>query len=71
METKKRKYVKPKLTVAEWDFNEAVCQDAIAHCSKTMCIDVNQGQWDAHYTEFVDEESSITWQNWRPSSSNR
>lgn len=31
METKKKKYVKPKLTVAEWDFNEAVCQ------SQTFC----------------------------------
>lgn len=28
-EEKKKVYVKPTITVAEWDFNEAVCNDDI------------------------------------------
>ena len=46
METKKRKYVKPKLTVAEWDFNEAVCQQ--------------QGIYNNSYCPIIDEEEQRT-----------
>lgn len=45
METKKKKYVKPKLTVAEWDFNEAVCQQQTITNS---------------YCPFIDEEEQRT-----------
>ena len=37
----KRKYVKPEIRVAEWDFNESVCQ-TVYTCSN--CIRVNDGQ---------------------------
>ena len=40
MKEKKKVYVKPTITVAEWDFNEAVCQ-TIYKCSN--CIRVNEG----------------------------
>lgn len=43
MEKKKRKYVKPKLTVAEWDFNEAVCQNSVALLSG-RCITSEDGR---------------------------
>ena len=46
METKKRKYVKPKLTVAEWDFNEAVCQQ--------------QGIYNNSYCPIIDEPEGFT-----------
>lgn len=46
METKKRKYVKPKLTVAEWDFNEAVCQQ--------------QGIYNNSYCPIIDEPDAST-----------
>ena len=51
MEKEKRKYVKPKLVVAEWDFNEAVCQSPYVNS----------------YCPIIDEEeqrtSSVTIQN--------
>lgn len=40
-EEKKKVYVKPAITVAEWDFNEAMCQTTIYNCSN--CIRVNEG----------------------------
>lgn len=43
METKKRKYVKPKLTVAEWDFNEAVCDQQVAIYSYCPTIGGDSG----------------------------
>lgn len=46
METKKKKYVKPKLTVAEWDFNEAVCQQ--------------QGIYNNSYCPIIDEPEQTT-----------
>ena len=42
METKKRKYVKPKLTVAEWDFNEAVCQQQTR--TNSYCPFINEDE---------------------------
>lgn len=63
MENEKKKYLKPLLKVAEWDFNEAVCQDFVSHTSKTICIDVPQGQFDPHYTEIITDETR--WEDWR------
>lgn len=64
MKTKKRKYVKPKLTVAEWDFNEAVCEGSVY--VQSPCIHVigdsagethidHRGTWSA---------DRITWNEW-------
>ena len=54
METKKRKYVKPKLTVAEWDFNEAVCQDNTMLLSK--CVISESGTLNRYVTVENDAE---------------
>ena len=58
METKKRKYVKPKLTVAEWDFNEAVCQDGIMVVSN--CITSEKGEATQYHVN-ADSRDEITW----------
>ena len=58
METKKKKYVKPKLTVAEWDFNEAVCQDNTMVLS--VCIKSEFGSELQRHINVVDSPE------WRP-----
>lgn len=68
METKKRKYVKPKLTVAEWDFNEAVCQ------SQTFCISecVTSETGTIHRYVNVNESNwnGIHWQDYNETNNN-
>lgn len=64
METKKKKYVKPKLTVAEWDFNDAVCEGSVY--VQSPCIKV-VGDRDGsthigHRGTWTDDE--IIWNNW-------
>lgn len=64
METKKRKYVKPKLTVAEWDFNEAVCEESVYVQSPCIhVIDDTEGQnhLDHRRTWSADQ---IEWNSW-------
>lgn len=66
MKEKKKVYVKPTITVAEWDFNEAVCDDWIMQLSDTRCIKVDPGTYDAHYSiETTDNPNQ--WQDWPPS----
>ena len=43
MEKEKKKYVKPLMRVAEWDFNEAVCTDQTLWRSYCLNID-NSGR---------------------------
>lgn len=63
METKKRKYVKPKLTVAEWDFNEAVCQDNTMLLS--LCLKTEQGDVVSRHSNLDDPNwnGSIDWKS--------
>lgn len=69
MEKEKKKYVKPLLRVAEWDFNEAVCQDWVTqHSAGTICIDVKGGTFDSHYTEIID--NAERWHTWTPTNQN-
>lgn len=71
MEKEKKKYVKPLLRVAEWDFNEAVCDDGIMVISTCLNVRVTgNGGIDAidnrgEYT--TGDENS--WSKW-PSSNN-
>ncbi len=47
MKKQKRTYLKPTLKVAEWDFNEAVCQSQVSQCSlKDVCITIREA--DSH-----------------------
>lgn len=67
----KKKYVKPEMRVAEWDFNEAVC-DSVMVMSK--CINVTLPT-DGSGVQAVDirgdytEGSDLNWSKW-PSSNN-
>ena len=68
METKKRKYVKPKLTVAEWDFNEAICEQQVTIYSNCLNVHIPEnGGIDAidNRGEYVagDENSWNKWPN--------
>lgn len=58
METKKKKYVKPKLTVAEWDFNEAICRDDIMLLS--ICMSSEKGAAPVHHVN-EDRMDDISW----------
>lgn len=64
METKKKKYVKPKLTVAEWNFNEAVCEGSVYVQSPCITVigDENGATHIDHRGTWRDGE--ITWNNW-------
>ena len=55
---RKRKYIKPEMRVAEWDFNEAVCQ-TVYICSN--CIRVNDGQSKRVRLNVFDGD--ITWKS--------
>ena len=61
MEKEKKKYVKPLMRVAEWDFNEAVCSDQTIWRSFCPHIDGpndSQTRHDHIYTN----DSSIEWE---------
>lgn len=40
MKSVKKKYMKPSIKVAEWDFNEAVCQTQTMCTSVSRCISI-------------------------------
>lgn len=65
METKKRKYVKPKLTVAEWDFNEAVCQSQTFCISKCIQVEASDSKPN-RYLNITDQSdwNGITWKDY-------
>lgn len=56
----KKKYVKPKLTVAEWDFNEAVCQSQVFCVSDCVRSTVGGYDEDIHYMG----RGESNWQKW-------
>lgn len=59
MKEKKKVYVKPTITVAEWDFNETICQTAIYNCSN--CIRVREsGNKQVRLNVF---ENDIEWKS--------
>ena len=61
METKKKKYVKPKLTVAEWDFNEAVCTDQTMWRSYCPHIEGSNGSQTRH-DHIYTNDGNIQWE---------
>ena len=69
---KKKKYVKPEMRVAEWDFNEAVCDQVVI---MSNCLDVTvpgNGGVDAidRRPDYGSSSGSgLNWSKW-PSSSN-
>lgn len=65
MKKQKRTYLKPTLKVAEWDFNEAVCQSQVSMCStKDMCIRIREAnshdlvstRWDSEEWNRIDAQ---------------
>lgn len=66
---KKKKYVKPEMRVAEWDFNEAVCNDVMV---MSRCINVTlptsgSGVQAIDIRGEYNEGSDLNWSKW-PSS---
>ena len=67
---RKREYVKPEIRVAEWDFNEAVCDNVMV---MSKCIDVTVP--DGGGVTAIDKRpdystgSDLNWSKW-PSSNN-
>lgn len=71
MKEKKKVYVKPTITVAEWDFNEAVCDDNVMILSRCINVRVNGNGGVAAIETRGDysEDSELNWSKW-PSSNN-
>lgn len=67
MKKKKKKYVKPAITVAEWDFNESVC----ALYNNTPCIHVIGKEDSNTRADHVQSQTNITWTDWNGTSNNR
>ena len=64
-EKKKKVYVKPAITVAEWDFNEAVCDDNIMLLSNCNRLTI-EGTRGASATENRNRYTGGSVDNWRP-----
>ena len=64
MEKEKRKYVKPKLVVVEWDFNEAVCNKVY---EQSPCIHVIGDEGGATHIDHRGtwKDNEITWNDWK------
>ena len=64
---RKRKYIKPEMRVAEWDFNESVC----ALYNNTPCVRVVGDEDSNTRIDHVQSQTNIDWSDWNGTSNNR